>query len=110
VNTTIDYDAPTREGRSALRLEIKLNFDGHDAWGSALSVLGDVCDVLSAHSGDIPASAGYSPGLRGPALEGYHAVMFDEMYDDGIVSIGDLEYWARVLDRYADLVPESKRY
>lgn len=108
--TDIDYDATTRNGRAALRDEIRMSWDGDDPWGSVLSVLGGTCDVLHDQGGDIPASAGYSPGACGPDLESYPASMFVELTEDGHVSVGDLEYWARVLDRFADLVPEDRRY
>jgi hypothetical protein len=107
--TTIDYDATTRTGRDALRSEIRLSWDGGDPWGSAQSALGGACDVLCDHGGDIPASAGYSPGI-GPDLESYPAAEYVELTEAGHVSVGDLEYWARVLDRFADLVPEDRRY
>ena len=107
--TEIDYDATTRNGRNALRAEIHLSWDGGDPWGSVLSSLGGVCDVLHTLDGNIPASAGYSPGT-GPDLSDYPAAMYVELLNDGAVSLHDLEYWARVLDRFADLVPEDRRY
>jgi hypothetical protein len=97
----------TREGRAAIRAEVHLNWD--DPWGSALSNLGGICDLLYLEGGDIPDSAGYSPGC-GPAMDDYPAAMFDEMFTDREAMIADFEYWARVLDRYADLVPEAMRY
>lgn len=99
-----------KTGRDALRSEIRLSWDGGDLWGSALSALGGVCDVLYAFGGDIPTSASYSPGMGGPDLGDYPAAEYYELTEAGHASVGDLEYWARVLDRFADLVPEDRRY
>ena len=109
MSTEIDYDATTRNGRDALRSEIRTAWDGGDPWGSVLSALGGTCDMLWFHGGDIPESTGYSPALC-QSIDDYPAAMFDEMHDAGHIRLGDLEYWTRVLDRFADLVPEDRRY
>lgn len=97
--------------RSALRSEIRLSWDGDDPWGSTLMALGGVCDALQVSDSDaIPASAGYSPGMGGPSLEDYPASLFVELLDDQLINVAALAYWARVLDRFADLVPEDRRY
>jgi hypothetical protein len=86
----------------------------HDPWGSCLSALGPILDVLYVRGGDIPASAGYRPAT---ALHGEADLVYDEvtgendlaaellrLLDNGQVDIADLEHASRVLDRYADLV------
>lgn len=97
--------------RSALRSEIRLSWDGGDPWGSTLMALGGVCDALQVSDPDaIPASAGYSPGMGGPSLEDYPTSVFVELLDYRVIDTTALAYWARVLDRFADLVPEDQRY
>jgi hypothetical protein len=97
----------------------------HDPWGTCLHVLGPICDVLLVKGGEIPSSAGYSPAL---ALHGESDLIYDEVTGENDVAwtllqaldvdnhpgvfvedmerltIEHLEYAARVLDRYADLV------
>lgn len=106
----IDHDASTRTGRDALRSEIHLSWDGADPWGSALSVGFAACGILHHTGGDIPAGVDYSPGMGGLDEESYPDSIFLEMLDDGTVTHGDLAYWARVIDRFLDLVPEDRRY
>lgn len=98
--------------RSDLRNEITMSWDGDDPWGSVLSALGGVCDVLDYVGEDerIPASAGYRAALSGPNVEDYPASMFVELLDDEVIDLEALEYWARVLSRFADLVPEDQQY
>lgn len=100
----------TKVHRATLRSEILLSWDGGDPWGSSLSALGGLCDVLHHLGGEVPAGAGYSPGMGGPDLIDYPASAFLEGYVEGYYSVRDLEWFARVLDRAADLVPESDRY
>ena len=97
----------------------------HDPWGTGMMTLGAICDVLSVEGGDIPAEAGYRPamGLGRDALaddaedgEFYHqrdllAGLYPDEFPghwvDGYepdLSMGDLEYAARVLHRYLDVV------
>ncbi len=97
-------------GRAVVRDEIRMGWDGGDPWGSCLSNLGGICDVLWTLGGDIPASAGYSPGAGGPALDDYPAAMFAELFADGWASVPDFEYWARALNLFADLIPEDHKY
>ena len=109
---TLGMDEMTTTARSVLRSEIRLAWDGGDPWGSVLGALGGVCDVLQ-YNGDgdeIPAPAGYSPGLAEPSVEDYPADQFSYLYDNGYIDTAALAYWARVLDRFADLVPEDQRY
>lgn len=98
--------------RDALRFEIRLGWDDEDPWGSVLSALGGICDVLHAtdHADRIPASAGYRPSVFGPDLQDYPASMFAALLTAEHISVDALAYWARVLDRFADLVPEDRRY
>lgn len=100
----------SRTGRDDIRSEVHLNWD--DPWGSALANLGGLCDLLWYMGADdlIPASAGYSPGMGGPAVLDYPASIYVEMWQDGHITAEDAAYWVHVLDRYADTVPESERY
>ncbi len=41
----------------------------YDPWGSAMSVLFDLCDRLYHRDGETPAEWHYQPGISGPALE-----------------------------------------
>jgi len=85
-----------------------------DPWGSCLGALGPILDVLYVRGGDIRASAGYRPAM---ALHSEADLVYDEVsgendlaayllerLDAGEIVIADLEFAARVLDRYADLV------
>ena len=109
--TTIDYDATTRTGRDALRSEIRLSWDGGDPQGSALSVGFAACEVLHwCTNVDVPAEVDYSAGAFGPDEESYPDAMFLELLDGGIVTAGDLAYWARVVSRFVRLLPEDRRY
>lgn len=103
----------------------------HDPWGSTLATLGAICDVLSVMGGEIPASAGYRPamGLSHPndlrwnevTGENYNAHILltglDTSFDPGLftedyepdLATDDLEYAARVLDRYADVLKLAGR-
>ena len=98
----------------------------YDPWGACLGALGPICDVLFVQQANIPTSVGYSPaGGPGvtpndldlsvqPSGENEQADMLLramnlELYPDDFVdmdelTIGDLEYAVRVLDRYADLL------
>lgn len=100
----------TRVGRSAIRAEVHTNWD--DPWGSALANLGGVCDVLTYQGRPdlIPDSAGYGPGASGPDVVDYPAAEFLGLFEHEHVTADDLGYWARVLDRYADNVPDDRRY
>lgn len=100
----------TISGRNALRQEINLNWDGGDPWGSVLSNLGGLCDVVHSNGGAIPLEVEYRPAVSGADLEDYPSSEFSEMLHDGCMSMADCEYWIQVLDRYADLVPEDRRY
>lgn len=99
-----------RGARNDIRSEVHMNWD--DPWGSALSNLGGVCDVLAWTDNEemIPESAGYRPGAGGPDVTDYPAAMFAEMWKAELIDAESLAYWARVLSRYADLVPEDRRY
>ena len=101
----------TSKGRAAIRDEIRLSWDGTDPWGSALSVGFAACDVLHWATGtDVPAECDYSPGIAGPDEESYPDSVFLELLDARIVKDEDLAYWARVIDRFLDLVPEDLKY
>lgn len=96
--------------RGAIRYEVHLNWD--DPWGSALANLGGIADVLTHNGAEdlIPDSAGYQPPPGGVDLDSYPAAMYEEMLNEDETDIEALAYWARVLDRYADIVPENRRY
>ena len=106
-----DYYGPTtRDGRDALRSEIHHSWDGDDPWGSALSVGFATCEILHHTGGDVPAEVDYRPGLGGLDEESYPDSVFLELLDNGQISHDDLAYWARVISRFLDLVPEDQRY
>lgn len=100
------FDGP----RGAIRAEVHLNWD--DPWGSALSNLGGIADVLTdaGHGDRVPADAGYSPGPFGPDVDEYPAAVFADLLHAGQTDADALAYWARVLNRYADIVPDDRRY
>lgn len=105
----------------------------HDPWGSCLGTLGPVCDVLWVMGAYdvIPSSAGYRPamGLGHPgdlrhdktSGENHQAhellAALDPEFDPGYwiegyepnLTFDDLEYAARVLDRYADVLTLAGR-
>jgi hypothetical protein len=110
MNATIDYDASTRNGRDALRTTIHEAWDGGDPWGSAMSNGFGLCDVLYWTGGNVPTEIDYRPGIGGPDEESYPDSVFLELSDNGTITQGDLAYWARVINRFFDLVPESDRY
>lgn len=100
-----------RTGRTALRDEIHLSWDGGDPWGSALSVGFATCEILHYHGGEIPADVAYQPSPMGaPDFDSYPDTAFLELLDGGVIELDDLTYWARVIDRFLDLVPEDQRY
>lgn len=90
----------------------------YDPWGTGMTALGAVCDVLAVEGEDVPAEAGYSPGIFGPQVDpdDYHATtllaaLHPEQYPDAWVegyapnmTTDDLEYAARILSRYLDWV------
>lgn len=98
-----------------------------DPWGAGMMALGAVCDVLFIEGGVIPTSAGYWPamGLTHDAmvehdeftqqrtlLAGLHPEQFPGFWVEGYepdMTVDDLEYAARVLDRYLDLVKHAGR-
>jgi len=106
----LDPSTAHRYGRDTIRGEVAVSWDGGDPWGSCLSNLGGICDVLWFVAGSIPGSVGYSPGAGGPDFDSYPSSMFLELFDEGYADVADFEYWARVLDVYADRVPEDRRY
>lgn len=58
--------------RHALRtfaLSEAMDDASRDPWGATLAALGAACDVLHEVGGDVPESAGYSPGMSGPVLD-----------------------------------------
>jgi hypothetical protein len=100
----------------------------HDPWGSCLGALGPILDVLYVRHGEIPASVGYAPALamfggisecdlvfnevtgendfastllQALDVDNHPGVFVEDMEP---LTIEHLEYAARVLDRYADLV------
>lgn len=93
----------------------------YDPWGAGMTALGAVCDVLAVEGGDVPASAGYRPGVFGPdvsycqaksLLAALHPNRFRGYWVDGFVpdlSVADLEYAARILSRYLDWVRVAGR-
>jgi hypothetical protein len=98
-------------GRSALRTEIRMGWDGGDPWGSAISPAFDLCELLHWHlEEDVPAEAQFSPGLGVPDFEDYPQAEYVEMLDEGTITPDDLKYWVRVLSRYLDNVPEDRKY
>ncbi len=100
----------TNARTDVLRSEIALSWDGGDPWGSTLSALGGICDVLYLNGAATPTSAGYVPAMGGPDVTDYPASMFAEMLEDRTTDLRSLFYFARVLSRFADLVPEDRRY
>lgn len=94
----------------------------HDPWGAGMSVLGPICDVMSAsgNGSSIPGSVGYSPGytLQNGLFDLIHNPVTGENYVagslvaaiwEGRMTFADLEHAARVLDRYLDLVRAAGR-
>ncbi len=100
----------SKDGRTAIRNEIALSWDGHDKQGSALSNGFAVCDVLTYVGGEVPAECGYRPSPLGVDGNDYPESMFCELYEDGTIDDDDLAYWARVLVRYTAMIPEDERY
>lgn len=99
------------DGRTAIRDEITISWDGGDPCGSALSNLFGLCAVVTVYGGDVPAEAEYQPGLGVEReLDEYPDSMFAELVDDGSADLDDLIYWIRVLNQYAGLIPEDRRY
>lgn len=97
----------------------------HDPWGAGMGALGAVCDVLHVEGGTIPTSAGYWPSMgltlaamiaeqdsgeydrQRTLLAGLYPEDFPGFWVEGYepnLTIADLEYAARVLDRYLDQV------
>jgi len=101
-----------RFAKDPVRFEVRLSWDDGDPWGSALSALGGICDVLYHLHKDhlIPDDAGYWPGAGGPDVTDYPAAMFLELLEQGLTTFEALAYWARVLSRFADIVPDDRRY
>lgn len=100
-----------RDARAVIRAELAIQ-DWDDPWGTALMALGGMCDVLTSVGEDalIPESAGYRPAAGGVDLDDYPTAMYYELFGDEVITPDALGYWVRVLDRYADLVPEDRRY
>lgn len=83
----------------------------HDPWGACLGALGPICDLMTVigEGSGIPGSAGYRPamglGMWSIAADSY---VGEELvlawFTDDSLDHPDLEYAARVLDRYADLI------
>ena len=85
----------------------------HDPFGTAMSWLGSVCDVLyDADPNMVPHECGYSPGMGGPEVpngsgepEPYRITLHDLSWetgevwywlhaDDGTTDADDLAYWS----------------
>jgi hypothetical protein len=95
-----------RMARNELRAEIRLSWDGGDPWGSTLSVLCGVSDVL-VHRGfadRVPTGLEYRTGSD---VEDQPAAHYLDLLDQGAITVDALAYWARVLDRFANLVPDA---
>jgi hypothetical protein len=107
------YGAPDSPGHAVrvLRVDITMSWDG-DPWGDGLMALGGLCDVLT-HVGEgarIPETADYFPGVLGLDLSEYPASEFLDSLRAGVIDVEAMGYFARVLDRYLDLVPADRRY
>lgn len=80
-------------GRTRLREEIRTSWDGDDPWGSGLMMLMGLGDVLDGKDAD-----------------SYPGEYLQELYDDKVVTYGDVQYWHNVINRYTDQVPQEMRY
>lgn len=86
----------------------------HDPWGSAMIVTGAICDVLYVLQGKIATGLEYRPaaGLQGRVdlvhdpVSGENDLQAEllELVDQDLIKVADLEYAARIFDRYLDLV------
>lgn len=90
----------------------------YDPWGAGMAALFAICDVLATEGEDIPTEAAYSPGAMGPHVDadddrartlmaGLFPDRFPGFWVDGHrpnLTVSDLQYAARVLCRYLDLV------
>lgn len=103
--------------RATLRSEFKSDDYRHDPWGTAISHLFSVCDVLSAAGEDIPASWEFRHGAyNDPTLEemaddlgsddpayAFSAMSMAAYVLEGSISADDLRAWGNVLSRYCDV-------
>lgn len=101
----------TSAGRQNIRAEISLTADG-DAYGNTMGWLFPVAETLHVRGASVPAElefhAGHSvteDGIR----DSYAGDRVLEMLDNGEASTGDLQYFGRVLNRYAGLLHQNGR-
>lgn len=86
----------------------EMDWDTHDAWGSVMAALFDICEAWWEATGE--SVAGFRPSQVDPhefdsmrAAQLYHAMI------GGIIDKGDVTYWIKVLDRMRDLVIKAGR-
>lgn len=100
-------------GREELRVSIRVGFDPGDPWGSGMGWLGGACDVLAfvGRPDLIPDTAEYRAGVGGPHPHDTHEgdeLMYHILHVQH-VTVDDVSYWARVFDRYCDVVRAAGR-
>lgn len=103
----------TRAGRAEIRSLVSLSWDS-DIQGSALSHLFGVCETLNAFGEIVPDECEFSPSPMHNSpddiADEWPDAEYVQMFTDDQVTPDDLQYWARVLNRYVALIPADRRY
>lgn len=100
-----------------------INWDNHDPWGSGMTALGAVCDVMFAMGAShlIEPGAGYRPGMGQSADldaladadeedgQDWATVSLAGAVRSGDVTVEDLARASRILHLYLDLVTAAGR-
>ena len=97
-------DNSTIEGRAAVRWVVALD-SGDEPWGWAMAHAFGMCEVLAYSGHDVPAELEYRPGVSlDHVTEEWPDAEYLTLLDNREADAADLQYWARVMGRYCDLL------
>ena len=87
-----------------LRSYFAESFDGGDPWGSTMAWLFASADFLTDYADGVPAELGFRQSIFGPDEDACEYQALKSLYEDGECSLSAIEHFAKVLNRYAELL------
>jgi hypothetical protein len=84
-----------------------IDYDTHDAWGSVMGALFDLCDAWYLSSGQ--CLSGYRPGLDPDSGLSWRAKAWLGFMDQGDITEDQVTYWFNILSRLRDALEVTGR-